>query len=201
DHATESLWNTIEGEPVVGPLAGKGIRLEPLYLVTTTWGEWRKRHPSTTVLSLETGHRRDYGEGVAYNAYFSTDQLMFNTPFNDKRLKNKDEVFALRFGRPLDEPRAYSVKFLARRKVVQDVYGGIPYVLITDKSGAIRAYESGENTFTMQRNQLTDTAGNIWNLTESALQNKRGDKLARLPSHRAFWFGWHAAHPNTELIK
>ena len=54
DKNTNSLWNTIYGEPVVGPLVGKGIQLERLSVVTTTWGAWKARHPDTTVLSLKT---------------------------------------------------------------------------------------------------------------------------------------------------
>ena len=37
DHATRSLWSTLSGGPVVGPLAQRDIELEPLYVVTTTW--------------------------------------------------------------------------------------------------------------------------------------------------------------------
>ena len=81
DQATQSLWSTVRGEPVIGPLVDQGIALEHLSMVTTTWAEWLRRHPDTTVLSLNTGHRRDYGEGVAYQSYFAGDQLMFNTPF------------------------------------------------------------------------------------------------------------------------
>ena len=65
DHATKSMWSTLTGSPVLGPLAGKAIELKTLHVVTTTWGERKKRHPGTTALSLETGHERDYGEGVA----------------------------------------------------------------------------------------------------------------------------------------
>ncbi len=201
DHETESLWNTLDGEPVVGPLVGKGIKLEPLYVVTTTWGEWKSRHPETTVLSLNTGHNRDYGEGVAYRDYFGTDELMFITPFKDKRLKNKDEVFVLRFGRPFDRPKVYAVKYLSKKKLVQDTYGGTSYVLISDRSGAIRAYESDGKEFTRTRDRIMDTNGSAWQMTETALVDNRGEKLKRLPSHRAFWFGWHAGNPNTELIK
>ena len=96
DAATKSLWNTLTGEPVVGPLVGRGIRLEVLPVVTTTWGEWRRHHPGTTVLSLETGHRRDYDEGVAYADYFATDDLMFPVPELDPALKNKDEILTVR---------------------------------------------------------------------------------------------------------
>ena len=80
DRATQSLWSTFGGRPVIGPLAMEDIRLEVRSVVTTTWGEWRRRHPTTKVLSLNTGHRRDYSEGAAYREYFSTDELMFNVP-------------------------------------------------------------------------------------------------------------------------
>ncbi|NEQ71082.1 MAG: DUF3179 domain-containing protein [Symploca sp. SIO2D2] len=201
DHATESLWNTIEGEPVVGPLVGKGIKLEALSVVTTTWREWKKRHPDTTVLSLNTGHNRDYGEGVAYRDYFATDKLMFSTPFQDRRMRNKDEIFALRFGSPSDKPKAYSVKFLNKRKVVQGTHGGTPYVLIADESGAIRAYESGGRKFSLRQKRIVDESETVWNMEEDALTNEEGLQLKRLPSHRAFWFGWLAAFPDTELVK
>jgi hypothetical protein len=68
DQATKSLWSTLSGTPVVGALVGQGIELRSLYVVTTTWKEWKKRHPNTTVLSLDTGHARDYREGAAYPA-------------------------------------------------------------------------------------------------------------------------------------
>lgn len=41
DRETQSLWNTIKGEPVLGPLVDKGIALEHLSVVTTTWGDWK----------------------------------------------------------------------------------------------------------------------------------------------------------------
>lgn len=96
DHETKSMWSTIRGAPVIGPLVGKGIELKPLYVVTTTWGKWKQLHPETDVLSLRTGHTRDYGEGVAYRRYFATDRLMFTVPKLDDRLKNKDEVLIIR---------------------------------------------------------------------------------------------------------
>ncbi len=65
DHQTKRLWSTFEGVPVVGPLVGTSVRLNRRSVVTTTWREWRRLHPTTTVLSLETGYSRDYGEDVA----------------------------------------------------------------------------------------------------------------------------------------
>jgi hypothetical protein len=202
DHATESLWSTTRGEPVVGPLVGQGIKLEPLYVVTTTWGHWRKLHPQTTVLSLDTGHKRDYGEGVAYRDYFATDQLMFVVPKLDTRLFNKDQVLALRFADADKIPIAIAADFLAKRPVYQNQLGDQHYVVLTDASGANRVYDAKEHTFTSYDRDVTvvDKTGDQWTVHEAKLQRSDGKQLKRLPAHRQFWFGWFAAHPNTLLI-
>jgi hypothetical protein len=114
DRATQSLWNTIWGRPAIGPLAQEPIQLKRRSVVTTTWGEWRRRHPTTRVLSLNTGHRRDYSEGAAYREYFATDDLMFNVPKLDRRLKNKDEVLTLVLDEEAARPLAISADFLAK---------------------------------------------------------------------------------------
>ena len=203
DKATQSLWNTIKGEPVLGPLAGQGIKLEHLSVVTTRWGEWKRRHPDTQVLSLDTGHRRDYGEGVAYHEYFSTDRLMFNTPFNDTSLKNKQEVLALRFPGAPNQQLAIDTDFLSRTPIYADRIGVQNLVVITDKSGANRVYDPKTVTFTAYDGDslLTDSTGQTWTLTEAALTSNTGQVITRLPYHRAFWFGWKATFPDTRLVK
>ena len=85
DRTTETLWNQFSGEPVWGPLAGRGIRLTPLPAVHTTWGEWRRAHPGSTVLDIETGFRRDYGPGVAYADYNASPDPLFYVPIQDDR--------------------------------------------------------------------------------------------------------------------
>ncbi|WP_262693878.1 DUF3179 domain-containing protein [Kordiimonas aquimaris] len=203
DKETQSLWNTIKGEPVLGPLAGKGIALEFLSVVTTTWSEWKRRHPETTVLSLNTGHRRNYGEGVAYNDYFSTDELMFNTPFNDTRLENKQEVLALRFFASPSDQLAIDTNFLDNTPIYTDQVGQQKLVVLTDASGANRVYDPKGVVFTDydRQSMATDTNGRKWRLSESKLEADDGTILNRLPYHRAFWFGWHATYPETRLVK
>ena len=202
DHATKSLWSTLTGEPVVGPLVGRGLKLTPLSVVTTTWGEWRRRHPDTTVLSLQTGHERDYGEGVAYQNYFATDELMFSVPQLDPRLKNKAEVLALRFGGPAAKPTAIAAAFLKQHPVFHGRLGTQDYVVLTDTSGANRVFETGGRRFvTEPGDAMRDDTGRRWRVTEPALVGEDGTELARLPAHRAFWFGWFAAFPETELVK
>ena len=203
DHATKSMWSTLTGTPVMGPLVGKGIELKPLYVVTTTWKEWSKRHPGTRVLSLDTGHRRDYGEGVAYREYFATDRLMFNVPKLDERLSNKAEVLALRFSDAPGEQLAIAAQFLATNRVYHDRIGRTHFVVLTDAGGANRVYESREVAFASWdgENVAHDRGGRSWRVEESRLTGPSGVTLKRLAAHRAFWFGWVAAYPDTRLVK
>lgn len=204
DKKTQTLWSTVKGEPVVGPLAEKGIVLEHIGMVTTTWGEWKRRHPSTSVLSLDTGYHRDYGEGVAYNAYFSTDQLMFNTPFADTRLKNKQEVLALRFFAAPKEQLAIDTDFLKKHPLYTNNIGIQKILVLTDSSGANRVYDPKDIEFVSydQDSTLIDSGGRKWLLEEGKLVSQKDNQiLTSLPYRRAFWFGWHAVYPDTKLIK
>jgi len=199
DKETNSLWNTILGEPVIGPLVGKGVKLELLSIVTTTWGEWKKRHPETTVLSLDTGHKRDYSEGAAYRDYFSTDDLMFTVPVIDKRLKNKDEILAIRFADKSKAKIAISKKFLDKNQLY-------PYenlIILTDVTGANRVYEINSDVKFVnwdKKDTLLDSNKVKWKVSEDKLESSSGEVLKRFPAHRAFWFGWYAANPDTKLI-
>jgi Protein of unknown function (DUF3179) len=203
DHATHSMWSTLTGTPVVGRLVGKGIELEALYVVTTTWKAWRSRHPETRVLSLDTGHRRDYSEGAAYRDYFATDRLMFTVPQRDERLANKAEVLALRSTQAPADTLAIAADFLRAQPVYQTRIGKVDVVVLTDASGANRVYESRGLTFAGwdQAASARDSSGKTWQVEESRLVGADGQTLMRMPAHRAFWFGWHAAFPQTRLIK
>ncbi|MEL7450307.1 MAG: DUF3179 domain-containing protein [Pseudomonadota bacterium] len=202
DKDTQSLWNTLWGAPSVGPLVDQDIRLPRRSVVTTTWGDWQKRHPETTVLSLDTGHRRDYGEGVAYQDYFSTDELMFNSSLVDNRLANKAEVLGLVFADQDAAPLAISADYAMANPLIHENVGDRNIVVLTDGSGAMRVYDSARVRFSAWdgEDRLQDSAGNAWSLREDGLTNDNGKRLARLPSHSAFWFGWYGAYPKTRLI-
>lgn len=210
DEGTMSLWSTLEGKPVVGPLVDSGIVLTPHAAVTTTWGEWRRQHPDTTVLSLETGHVRDYSEGAAYREYFSTDNLYFAVSNVDRRLKNKEEV--LTFTVPgTDGTRGQAVaitaKFLERRPLYEFTSPGVRHLIVTSREGANRVYDAGGTgtrfTGKPTADSVIDADGRTWQITEEALvrQDQPDVRLPRVAAHRAFWFGWYAQFPDTVLIK
>ncbi|NJK63096.1 MAG: DUF3179 domain-containing protein [Synechococcaceae cyanobacterium SM2_3_1] len=202
DQATQSLWMTLLGQPVIGPLVEEEITLNFGSVVTTTWGEWQRRHPDTLVLSLDTGHERDYGEGVAYQEYFATDELMFEVPELDNRLNNKSEVLGLLFPEYDSQPLAISAEYLSQHPLYQDQLGDLELVVLTDPSGANRVYESQGIQFATYDGDLTleDSEGQTWKLSEDALTGPEDQKLQRLPAYRAFWFGWYSAYGQTRLV-
>ncbi|NNE29367.1 MAG: DUF3179 domain-containing protein, partial [Saprospiraceae bacterium] len=201
DVATQSLWNTIDGAPVLGPLAGKGIELDVYSVVTTTWGEWKTIHPETMVLSLETGYDRDYREGAAYQDYFATDALMFPVPLSSDKLQNKDEVFIIRSEKFQEDPVAISRKYLTSKGLLQTRISGSNVVVISTENGAFRAYESGDVSFrSFKRGKLKDAEDNEWMISEEAIYTSDGKKLNRLPGHMIYWFAWYNRYPGTRLI-
>lgn len=203
DEETYSLWSSLEGAPVLGSLVDAGLRLPFRSVVTTTWGEWKREHPATTVLSLDTGYERDYSEGAAYRDYFSTDHLMFDVPRVDARLKNKAEVLVLRHDviGSQARPVAISIDRLRRQPVFPFEAGGRRFVVVTSRAGANMIFERGGHTFLTRApdGSLRDTTGRPWRVTAEALVSEAGERLARIPAHRAFWFGWVAQYPQTEL--
>ena len=207
DDETKSLWNTFEGVPVVGPLVNSGVRLRHRSMVTTTWKEWRRKHPETTVLSLDPGHERDHREGVAYRDYFATDDLMFAVSKTDRRLKNKDEVVVtlLEGEDGTRHPLAVDVDFLTHHRVYQGEHAGYHLVIVTSGEGANRVYDAGDVQFDrlLDDDRVADTTGTIWVVEEDALvaETDSARRLRRIAAQRAFWFGWYAQFPETELVK
>ncbi|MEX0281163.1 MAG: DUF3179 domain-containing (seleno)protein, partial [Arenibacterium sp.] len=96
DRETHSLWNQYTGKPVVGPLVDSGIELKQRPVVITTWDSWKTSHPDTRVLSLSTGHRRNYGSGVVYREYFASPELMFPALVDQSEHRQKDYIFTIR---------------------------------------------------------------------------------------------------------
>jgi len=202
DKKTKSLWNTIDGQPVLGPLAGKGIKLKSYSVVTTTWEQWRRNHPDSQVLDINTGYDRDYSEGRAYKSYFSHDRLMFPVPLEDYRLDNKSEVLIIRSPRYETDPLAISIKYLKKKRIHQDVVADKNILVIAEKNGMSRAYYSKKVKFkSYKKGVLKDNNGNVWTVTDEHLISDSGRKLLRASAHNSFWFAWYNMYPDTRLIK
>ncbi|MEP3279096.1 MAG: DUF3179 domain-containing protein [Stappiaceae bacterium] len=190
DRETNSLWNQFTGEPVSGKLVDKGLKLKIRPVTITSWGEWKTAHPDTRVLSLDIGHKRDYGSGVVYNDYFASPDLMFPTTVRDEsEVKRKEYVFGIReFG----AAKAWPVKAFKRKRVINDRVGATDVVLIGDaKTRTVRAYQRDGQSFKAGRKSGTlKGPGGIWSISEDFVTGPNGEKLPRVPGHVAYWFAW-----------
>lgn len=190
DRETDSLWNQFTGKPVSGPLRDSGIELKIRPVVIATWQDWLARHPDTTVLSLDTGHRRDYGSGVVYKRYFDSPDLMFPALVkNEERVKRKDYVFGVRTA---GGAKAWPVTAFEGGAVINDSVGLMNVVLVGDARGrTVRAYERGERNFSTGPDaEHLIAADQIWTVTEDALIGPDGTRLGRVAGHIAYWFAW-----------
>lgn len=115
DRASASLWSQLKRTAISG--ARKGQRLQTIDLSHTSWADWRKRHPATTVLSEDTGFARDYGRDP-YAGYDKVLQLMFDVEHRDDRLPLKEWVLGLQVGPVF---KAYPFSALERRVNAQGV--------------------------------------------------------------------------------
>ncbi len=188
DRATHSLWNQYTGKPVVGPLVDSGITLKQRPVVITTWDSWKTSHPGTRVLSLNTGHRRNYGSGVVYRDYFASSELMFPALVDQSKHRQKDYVFAVRqFG----AARAWPLDAFKRTPVINDAIAGRPLVLIGDPAErSVRAYERKSHKFSASGRGLRDAKGADWTVTEEAIVGADGTRLPRVAGHVSYWFAW-----------
>lgn len=218
DRQTQTLWNQLTGEPVLGALVGQDVQLELLPVVLTTWEAWKHQHPETKVLSLDTGYERPYLPGAAYGDYFASDETMFPVWQRDALLDTKDRVYALRIK---GQPKAYPLDLLFDERVVNDTLAETPIVLVAqrgsiqvngadmragavtyDAGGEVRAYLRGEEIYSPgdQVDTLLDSEGHTWEVTEEALIGPDSQTAPRLSGHLAYWFGWYAFFPKTQIF-
>ncbi|MGI9371432.1 MAG: DUF3179 domain-containing protein [Hyphomicrobiales bacterium] len=190
DRETDSLWNQFTGKPVAGPLVKSGIELKIRPVVITSWKKWLAQNPKTKVLSLETGHNRDYGSGVVYKDYFASPDLMFPVNVRDEsRVKRKDYVFGIR---AFNAAKAWPLNSFAEKRVVNDKIGDRNLVLVGDASTrTVRAYERGDREFkeTKDLSKLNGPGG-TWQVEEEILVGPAGEKLPRVAGHISYWFAW-----------
>lgn len=174
DRASDSYWPQVLGKAIAGP--AKGLTLREFPLTWTTWERWKRKHPSTLVLSRSTGFFRDYGRGgdpygsylERAKGYYDSGTLLFSPVHQDRRLHPKTIVVGVRDAKG----NALAVKkdALRERGTIEAKLGGRTIVARYDAeldSHRVEIKGSGE----------------------------------RLNAFDAMWFAWAAFYPGTQLIQ
>lgn len=140
DRRTESLWQQITGEAIVGPKTGD--ELEQVPITMTEWARWRTSHPETRVLTGPRGSDADYA-GDHYAEYARSDRLLYPVQHESGRLHRKDVVF----GFELDgQPFAVPAKLLDDHGVIEVDHQGRALEVRRAEDGSVSARdpEAGE---------------------------------------------------------
>ncbi len=217
DRVTESLWQQLTGEGIVGELAGEQLTFLPAAIVS--FADFRGAHPAGVVLSQETGYSRSYGR----NPYAGYDN-MGQSPFLfdgelDGRLLPMERVVALSLN-GIDVAYPYGV--LSEAGVIQDRLDGREVVVFyqfgTSSAlgdaviaqgadvGAAAVYDpelDGRRlTFSRQDGEFVDQeTGSTWNLLgEATAGPSAGVQLSPVVHGNHFWFAWAAFKPETVIF-
>lgn len=128
DRNDNALWSQVGFTAISGPNVGKSLRHLPWEI--TRLSDWQQKHPDSTVVTFQTGYRRDYRRNP-YGAYFENPQLSFPVTVKDERLPLKMKVVGVKIGK---QAWAYPVNRIAaaRNGRVEEMLAGHRLILQSD---------------------------------------------------------------------
>jgi hypothetical protein len=92
DRETDSWWSIMTSDAIGGPLEGTGLDELPVSK-KAPWGDWKRRHPETLVLSVRGEEHVDRNP---YESYFASDGTFRDLEVADDRLPPKEPIYAFR---------------------------------------------------------------------------------------------------------
>lgn len=219
DRQTESWWQQLTAEAVVGELTGAKLEVIPSQILS--WEQLRRAHPDARVISRNTGFDRNYGANpyAGYDEPDSAPFLLDGTP--DRRLPPKERVTSVRTGD--GAAVVYPFSTVAETAPVDDMIGGVPIVVLFDPEvssaldqptvaagravGAAAVFErrAGGRELSFEPGPDPGTArdretGSIWDITGRATSGPlQGAELRQIPSDDQFWFAIAAFVPDVEI--
>lgn len=217
DRKTRSYWSQITGQAIRGELAGLAVEKVPLD--TARWGDWKRTHPETQVLSQDTGFNRRYGQDP-YGGYYVGGDPIFPVDSDDSRLPPKAIVYGVFEG---GLSKAYPEGAVAEAGgIVNDVLGSLSLLVVQDPDQITESSRGGTSAVSNRVTRIFDRAvdgvilefeiidkklvdkqtGSQWSFEGVALSGPlAGKMLTRLPSTPEFWFAWSSFNPDTEIFQ
>lgn len=216
DRQTQSWWQQLIGEAIVGELTGTVLKTVPADIVS--YGQFKRAFPAGKVLSRDTGYLRDYGTNP-YRGYDSiTDRPFLFYDKVDPRLAPMERVINVRAG---PEHRIYPFSAFEGTPVINDDFNGEALVLFSRHgthsvldTGQIsdgrfvrsvtaysRALQGKTLTFVAVGERFVDNeTGSTWDLFGRAISGPlTGQRLVSADSGVHFAFAWLAFNPNSSI--
>jgi Protein of unknown function (DUF3179) len=216
DRQTESWWQQLTAEAVVGELTGTRLGVLPSQMLS--WADFKRLHPAGDVLSRDTGVARDYGSNP-YAGYDQPDSAPFLFDGDpDDRLPPKERVIALFTPR---ETVVVPFGRLARAPVVELEAGGRPIVIFYKRGvvspldepsiegsrdvGTAVAFDRRVDgrTLSFERRGdgfVDDETGSRWDIAGRAVGGQlAGVRLAPVRHDQQFWFALAAFVPDARI--
>ena len=212
DDQTQSLWQQLTGEGIVGAHTDRLLDIVPSQLVG--YGAFKQQYPDGEVLST---NGRFYGANPYVN-YDSTSRpfLFRGTP--DERLFATERVLGATLG---DVRVAFPFAALSEAKVINETIGDIAVVAIW-QPGSFSALDAAsidlsrdvgmaglfardldgtDLSFRAEGDTIVDEqTGSTWNIFGLATDGElAGSQLQPINAFPHFWFAWAAFYPDTEL--
>jgi hypothetical protein len=199
DRETGTLWTHFDGVSLSGPLKGERLKFLPMQI--TTWEEWQRLYPHTTVLDWDTGFQSRY-QPITPGASVGND-----ADFNDSRLPTNALMIGVESN---DEFKSYPHQLIKRDGyVINDTVGGTPIAVfhtpVGDSGLAFSRVVDGQ-TLTLQieiaaLNIYSDKeTGTLWNSTGLGIDGPLvNTQLEWIPSFNTEWYGWAEYHPTTAI--
>ena len=219
DDKTESWWQQLGAEAIVGELTGTKLRVLPSQILS--WKDFARRYPDGRVLSRDTGHTRSYGENP-YGGYDAVDSPPFALDEGDlnERLPPKLRVSAVTVKR---KTVVYPFDKLRERRVIHDDVAGVPIVVFFKRGVASALDEvrisSGKDVGTsgtferrlggeilefrpVANGRFRDRqTGSAWDISGRAVSGRfAGRELRPVRHDDQFWFAIAAFFPEVEVF-
>jgi hypothetical protein len=218
DSQTESLWQQISGEAIVGDMVGSQLKRLPAQIIS--FEQFQSAYKNGLVLSRDTGFRRNYGR----NPYAGYDDIS-KTPFRyhgktDSRLMPMEKVVTVSLA---DSDKAYPYSITQKRRVINDKIAEVPIVVFhgdgavsaLDKNLIVDSRKVGSTGVFNRRidgqqlvfhyndgNFYDEQTKSVWDITGRAVKGPlRGKELTRIVHGDYFAFAWLAFKPETEIFR
>ena len=205
DRETDSWWSIMSGDAIGGKLEGTRLKELPVG-EKVQWGEWRRRHPETLVLSVGD---MEHWPRNPYEDYFENDETFRDTEAKDKRLPAKQPVYSFRLeGRPYVATHAD-----IEGGGVFEVEGGEVFLYRPEGSElfeSTRAYflaahpDAPDGRITRGTARWVDTVtGLVFDETTGFLEPDAETKPVplRLTGFDTFWYMWSNINADTVILE